>query len=92
MIPQGLPLLPLEDEKVKQRGAILAMTVGVAYQRLSELFVGQDKWALTLSEAMGANWKGVLANANNEEESKHKKSPAQCGAFWCAKSAWYSFT
>ena len=55
MIPQGLPLLPLEDEKVKQRGAILAMTVGVAYQRLSELFVGQDKWALTLMATIGDN-------------------------------------
>ena len=39
--PPNLPLLLPGGRKVKQRGAILATTVVVAYQRLSELFVGQ---------------------------------------------------
>lgn len=39
--PPNLPLLLPGGRNVKQRGAILATTVVVAYQRLSELFVGQ---------------------------------------------------
>ena len=39
--PPNLPLLLSGGRKVQQRGAILATTVVVAYQRLSELFVGQ---------------------------------------------------